>query len=88
MLHPLEGDSVLGLAWQEPPLGVMRSAESDDLASGWVDLLEGAAIGLAQVDAAGRIVLANRAFRRLLGASGQVRSGSASSPISSRPRTT
>lgn len=74
-LHPGESGTSFGLAWLEPPLGVMRRAESEDLASGWIGLLEGAAVGLAQVDAAGRLVLANRAFRRLMGASGQVRPG-------------
>jgi two-component system cell cycle sensor histidine kinase/response regulator CckA len=74
-LHAMDGDGLLGLAWEEPPLGIMPSAGSEELASGWVDLMEGAGMGLARIDAAGRVVTANRAFRRLLGGAGQVRPG-------------
>ncbi|MBT7649119.1 MAG: PAS domain-containing protein, partial [Rhodospirillaceae bacterium] len=64
-----------GLAWPEAPLGASRRADSDDLASGWIGLLEGAAVGLAQVDAAGRLTAVNRTFRRLVGPQGLVRQG-------------
>jgi len=73
VLHEIDGGGCFGAVWPEAPMGASRREEVEDLAAGWVGLLEGAAVGVAQVDPAGRVMTANRSFRRLMRLQGQVR---------------
>ena len=75
VLQVADSGARFGMVWPEAALGATRREEVEDLASGWIGLLEGAAVGVAQVDAAGRIVAANRMFTRLVGGQGQARQG-------------
>src|SRR5690606_32309683 len=64
-----------GLVWQTRPFGETPGGTAAALAASWVQMLEGAPVAIVQVDAGGRIVTANRAFRRMAPGPSSVRHG-------------
>jgi two-component system, cell cycle sensor histidine kinase and response regulator CckA len=65
-----------GLVWRNRPFPEAVSAgPASALAATWIRLLEGASVAIVQVDAGGRIVTGNRAFRRIAGRPGAIRPG-------------
>ncbi len=79
-LHVSDQETREGLAWglvwrTRPFADAVPSGPASALATTWVRLLEGASVAIVQVDAGGRIVAGNRAFRRLAGRPSGLRSG-------------
>ena len=79
-LHIAEQETQEGLAWglvwrSRPFADAVPAGPASALATSWIRLLEGASVAIVQVDAGGRIVAGNRAFRRIGGRPGAVRPG-------------
>jgi len=75
--HQGSGGAAWGLVWRERPFAEAGAATTTAAAqaASWVQMLEGAPIAVVQVDAGGRIVTANRSFRRMAPSPAAVRTG-------------